>query len=546
MRDNLLDNRNEYSATTSKIHNAASLSDLEAVVDKINKAPGKGIYDYLDSNAFEQLVEEWRAGCSLDDLWRKQDHYPVHFDELDIVPSLLAIDLTKVLSCLDRFRFPHPIRQVLEHETILRDREKIEAALKVAPRCSEDGRCWNGSLLAFLLLKTAEAHCQQLWKDVQRAGEFDKSKAAEPDAVQATLSTWIEKLGGIVMARPDGRFLGVQWLVMKVRDERGERAHQTLPKYCLRQADLIWWIASGLSKAGLVSADIEALVKLSDTTIAEGEASGDESPPRLGALVLMVLIDRLRDEESGDGEKLLQRLDVLLVNRDPGFEVESIFDSTSSLPANCCAYLLANTQNPSERWRRSWDKLIEQRRRTQHWLQTRDSDAFAPSLFLLTVGITGVDWLCSKLHERFDVAEKLWREVFNAALACWLTISLKHLATGIETRIGWLFAWHHLVFGNADAVGSGDGAGAASTNSDYSELLAKDLARLGGDDLMVATCCNLASLNGVTPEHLTAALKCDSGRLNAVLDQFIQWQELEHPKRQRQELVDALKKCTGR
>lgn len=546
MRDNLFANRNEYSATTSKRHNAASLSDLEAVVEKINKAPGKGIYDYPDSNAFEQLVEKWRTGCSLDDLWRKRDHYPVHFEELDIAPSLLTIDLTTVLSCLDSFRFPHPIRQVLAHKTILHDREKIEAALKVAPRCSEDGRCWNGSLLAFLLLETAEYHCQQLWEDVQRAGEFNKGKAAETDAVQATLSTWIEKLGGIVMARTDGRFLGAQWLLMKVWDERGERAHQSQPKYRLRQADLIWWIASGLSKSGLVSADIEALVKLPDTPIAEGEASSDESPPRLGALALMELIDRLRDEKSGDGEKLLRRLDILLVNRDPGFEAESIFDSTSSLPANCCAYLLANTQNPSEHWRQSWDKLTEQRRLTQHWSQTQDSDAFAPSLFLLTVGITGVDWLCSKLHERFDVAKKLWREVFNAALACWLTISLEHLATGVETRIGWLFARHHLVFGNADTVGSGDGAGAASTNSDYSELLAKDLARLGGDDLMVATCCNLVSLNGVTLEHLTAALKCDSGRLNAVLDQFIQWQELERPERQRQELVTGIKKCTGK
>ena len=546
MRDNLLDNRNEYSATTSKIHNAASLSDLEAVVDKINKAPGKGIYDYLDSNAFEQLVEEWRAGCSLDDLWRKQDHYPVHFDELDVVHSLLAIDLTKVLSCLDRFRFPHPIRQVLEHETFLRDREKIEAALKVAPICSEDGRCWNGSLLAFLLLKTAEAHCQQLWEDVQRAGEFDQDKATEPDALKATLSAWIEKLGGIVMARPDGRFLGVQWLLMKVRDERGERAYQPRARD-LRQIDLIWWIVLGLSKAGFVSADIATLVELPDTpTTGDEVLPYGESLPRLGALAVMELMDYSVSGKTNNGEKLLRRLDILLVNRDPDFKAEAIFDSPSGLPASRCAYLLASTQNPSERWRRSWDKLTEQRRRTQHWLQTRDSDAFAPSLFLLTVGIAGVDWLCSKPHERFDIAEKLWREVFNAALACWLTISLQHLATGIETRIGWLFARHHLVFGNADTVGSGDSTGAVSTNSDYSELLAKDLARLGGDDLMVATCCNLASLNGVTPEHLTAALKCDLGRLNAVLDQFIQWQELEHPKRQRQELVDALKKCTGR
>ena len=545
MRDNSLDKCNQYSAATNKAHSAAALSELEAVVDKINKAPGKGIYDYLDSSdAFEQQAEEWREGRSLDDLWRREDNYLVHFDELDIVPSLLAIDMTKGLSCLDRFRFPHPIRQVLRHSTILHDREKIEAALEVAPPCSEDGQHWNRSLLAFLLLETAEDHCKQRWEDVQRAGEFDKDKAPEPDAVQATLSTWIEKLSGIVMARPDGRFLGVQWLLMKVRDEREERAHRSQSKYHLSHADLIWWIASGLSKAGLVSADVEVLVKFSDTPIAEGEASGGESPPRLGALAMMVLIDRLRDEESGNDEKLLRRLDVLLANRDPGFKAEAILDSTSSLPASCCAYLLANTQSPSERWRRSWDKLTEQRRRTQHWLQTRDSDAFTPSLFLLTVGIIGVNWLCSKQHEQFDVARKLWREVFHAALACWLTISLEDLATGIETRIGWLFAQHHFVFGNAATEGRDDDADVVGINGDYSELLAEDLARLGGDDLLMATCCDLARRNGVTPAILANTLK-HADHLAVALDQFTKWQALERAVRQRPELVDAVNEMRG-
>ena len=540
MRDNLLDNHTEYSETTSKMHNAAPFSDLEAGVDKINKAPGKGVYDYLDSNAFEQRVEKWRTGCSLDDLWRKQDHYPVHFDELDIAPNLLAVDIANVLGCLDRFRFPHPIRQVLRHPTILHDREKIEAALAVAPSCSEDGRHWNRSLLAFLLLETAEDHCQWLWEKAHRIGEFDTDELPEPDEVRAILSTWIEKLGGIVMARADGRFLGPQWLLMKVRDERGQRAYQPHARD-LRQSDLISWIVAGLSKAGVVSADIAALVELPATPTTGGEAlpDGESPPPRLGALAMMELMGRRsRGKGTGDDVELLRRLDVLLANRDPGFEVESIFDSTSGLPASCCAYLLANTQKPSERWRQSWDLLAEQRRRTQHWLQTRDSDAFAPSSFLLTVGIAGMDWLCSKPHERFNAAGKLWREVFDATLECWLTISLANLVERIEARIGWLFEQHYLVFGNAAAISHGD-ADVVDINNDYSELLAKDLARLGGDDLMVATCCVRANLNGVTPTILANALK-HTDRLDAVLDQFARWQELERAVRQRQELVDAV------
>ena len=59
------------------------------------------------------------------------------------------------------------------------------------------------------------------------------------------------------MDRPDGQFLASQWLFTKLGDERQQRAHLgfTRQNFDRRtpQADLIEWVAVGLTKAGLTT-----------------------------------------------------------------------------------------------------------------------------------------------------------------------------------------------------------------------------------------------------------------------------------------------------
>ena len=257
---------------------------------------------------------------------------------------------------------------------------------------------------------------------------------------------------------------------------------------------------------------------------------------------MMALMDHMIGDASAEnGQKLLDYLDALLALRDPAFEVESLLSSgTSDLPVNCCGYLLAHIEEPAERWRQSWDRLIEQRRRAQHWHQTKDVHALAPSLFLLAVGTEGIDYLLSSPHRRPDKAKALWRELFDGARDCWLTISF--LVERIETHIRRLFAQHPRVFDDSVSQRDASEPNMEHNASIYSEHLAKDLDLLGGDDHMLTICFLKASCNGATPAVIDELLKRNSGHFDAILQQFERWQELKGPVHRKTEIVEALNK----
>ena len=314
----------------------------------------------------------------------------------------------------------------------------------------------------------------------------------------------------------------------------------------LRQDDLIEWIACGLAKAGLPGSEIASLVEFPDTpdhdnvVIVQPPSPKDaETSACLGALSMITVLDHMIGNASSDGVTAqLDRLDALLAARDPNFEIEAILaTSPRDLPACSCGHLFAHGDEPVARWRQSWDLLVEQRRRAQHWREMQDADALAPSLFLLAAGTLCVDWLISSGQPRADHARQLWSQVFDGARDCWLTVSLQPLAERIETHIGRLFARHPMVFGASADSAKPD----TPRNADnYSELLARDLTLLGGDDLMLAVCCLNAFHNGVTPAAMNRVLIENSGQIDAQLRQFERWQKYERRIRKRTDIVNEL------
>ena len=524
------------------------LAQLDTAIDDINRNPGIGTYS-VEREGFNAFVEEWRSKRSLVELWKARDHGPpVHYGLLDLVPIILSVDRAAVLAQLERFDFPHPIRQIFQYNTILHDRAEIAAELEAAPVCMDDKQAWNYRMSAFLLLETAEHHCHDLWNAAHRPVGSDEAVAAPVEETSAILSSWLEDLGRIVMGRPDGRFLGSQWLLLKSADERVGRARGGDPgdRRYLRQHDLIEWIACGLAKAGLPGSEIASLIELPVTpdggnvvVVQQSSLRDAEASPRLGALSMITVLDHMIGNGSSDGVSVqLDRLDALLAARDPDFEIEAIWATDPrDLPACSCGHLFAHSGEPVARWRQSWELLVEQRQRAQHWREMQDADALAPSLFLLAAGTLCVDWLISLGEPRADHARQLWREVFDSARDCWLTVSLQPLAERIETHISGLFTRHPRVFGASRDSASSD---TLRNAEDYSEILALDLARLGGDDLMLTICCLNAFHNGVTPAAMKRVLKENSGQIDVQLRQFERWQTYERRVRKRTDIVNKL------
>ena len=534
------------------------LSDLRTRFDDINTNPGVGAFS-MERQGFNDFVDAWRINRSIEELWKFREHWlPIPYDLLDLVACMLTADSVAVLRLLDHFDFPHPIRQVLQHPTILHDREAIANALEVAPICSDDNRTWNHSLPALLLLEAAERHCQDLWEAACRADDPEKADSGILERTKAILVLWFEALGRIVMAREDGPFLGPQWLLLKTVDERMDRARRNATGdrrlTRLRQDDLIEWIAGGLSKAGLVGDQVAALVGFPSRPHSDQGARakpdspvGRQAAPRLGAFSMMVVLDHMiGDGTSGDGQRLLDDLDALLEARDPAFETEATLgQEPRDLPATCYGYLLARTDDPALRWWKSWELLVEQRRRAQYWRETQDGDALAPALFLLAAGTSAIDWLMSLPDPHSDKAGELWSGLFDGARECWLTVSLGHLIERVETDIGRLFARHPMVFRGSDEQGCTSEPDAAGIAGSYADLLARHLGMLGGDDVMLTICCLNACRNGAPLETMSTLLKRNTGNIANMLDQFERWQELERPVRKRTDVVAELTELRG-
>ena len=531
----------------------AVLTEMSNRIDDINKNPGIGTYS-SERQAFNATVDAWRSNLSLVELWKARDHGDqVRYDVLGLVPFILPADRPAILDLLDRFDFPHPIRQIFHYNTILHDRDEIAAALKEAPTCSADNLDWNHSLLAFLLLETAEHHCHNLWHAACRADHPDEVDPAAVKQTTAILSLWFETLGRIVMARPDGQFLGSWWLLLKTFDERTDRARGAgsgdQRQEHLRQDDLIEWIGLGLSKAGLSGGAVAALVDFPGSSdlgdispVKPASSDTQQTSVRLGALSMMTVLDHMiGNASSNDVRAQLDRLDALLAVRDPAFETEALLRHNSGdLPASSCGFLFACTEEPAARWRQSWGLLVEQRRRAQHWRETLDGDALAPALFLLAAGTSAIDWLMSPGQRRREKARELWRDMFDGARECWLTISLPLFVECVEIHIGRLFARHPMVFGDAEGHDDTSEPDTATVTEDYSERLALDLDLLGGNDLLLTVCCLNAFHNGAKPVTMNEVLKANSRKIDAALKQFERWQEYERPVRRRADIVEEL------
>lgn len=492
----------------------AMLGYLGECIDDIIQNPGKFVYE-SDRKSFDSYLHEWRASPSISDLWRGSgEQFLPRYDLLNFVDAALIAAPAETLQVLDRLRFPQPLEWILTSDSIRCDRDRITALFQLAPSSAERDGTWNQSILALLLLKEVDNYCRDLWRIVQR-NDMDL------DDAQDLLYSWLKQLAAAVVGRNDGTFLAIQWLVMKAMDERFERGSSGKDGF-LPQLEMIGWIGDGLVEAGLRGRDIDESASLQ-----RGEEAGS-----LDILTSMAVLDRLDSSAVPDFQMLLSRLDDLLVNRDPSFETEATFDvGVTGLADLNIGYLLA-MDDCADRWKLSWDMLIEQRRAVLHWHHTKDSNALAPSLFLLRAGLTALDWLCSESFDRRDVAKTLWRTMFDALRECWLTVSVFHLAESIERDIGRLFCRHPEVFSASPAE--------PDSNRSYGQQLADDLGFLGGDDVLVARCCELVSRNLRDHAHLHDALRCNAGQGRAILQQFLHWQELERRVKKQPRLRQAV------
>lgn len=505
----------------------ATLAYLGECVDDINQNPGQFVYEE-DRETFDRHVREWRENPLIADVWRGSagQQFLPSFGRLNFVDAVLGPAPVETLEVLDRLRFPEPLDWVLTRDWIRHDRKRISELTRAAPSSVDGDGAWNGSIVALLLLKEADNHCRDYWRAIRR-------NDADVGGAQELISSWLMELAAIVMRRNDGVFLATHWLLMKSVDERVDRAASGEDDR-LPQLDLIGWIGSGLAEAGLKSQDLSSAPHPTAYPNVEG---GSQRPGDAGSLDLLALtsmLDQMDDKTVLDSRVLLSRLDDLLDKRDSSFDVDVTFDvGVIGFVDSSIGYLLA-MEDCADRWKRSWDRLTEQRRIVQHWQHTKDGDALAPSLFLVRAGLAALDWLCSDSSDRREVAQTLWRTMFDALRECWLTITLTHLAQSVERDIGRLFSRHPAVFGASFTR--------PDSNLPYGQLLADDLEILGGDDVLMARCCELVSRNLQDQTHLHDALRCNKGQGESVLRQFVCWQELERRVMRKPQLLEAVER----
>ena len=108
-----------------------------------------------------------------------------------------------------------------------------------------------------------------------------------------------------------------------------------------------------------------------------------------------------------------------------------------------------------------------------------------------------------------------------------------------------------MVFGGLVEQEESAGLTEACSVENYSELLARDLTFLGGNDLLLSICCLNAYHNGATTTIMSGVLNMNSARIDTLLQQFERWQKYERPLRRRTDIVEELAdlrndiKCLG-
>ena len=487
------------------------VSLIEDVVAELNVHPEAGVSS-RERGQFLQALKVWRAKTKIECLWTERlSEFMWLYEPLALVRAFRSKEPERYFETLEKLTLPPAVTYEIYASDVWRDFERIISLLRFAPPvCEVDdtGRSiWNRKISAPLLLQAAFEHSMSLGSPPPR----DDDVGYQLD--EQIREAWTD-LASVLLARSDGRFLGLQWLGYLIFQDHRNDSHTWHPTPVVIDVVVDALAAAGVGLVDVLGVFHSVLSPPPNLEVMRlsGQGKKDDRWQIAGcdAFLAAVLLDQAETEGKADSAAAVlgNLYESLLVRSDQGLYT-FLGTKFPTWRHWYPAMLYSGQPGPKENWHRTWMHLAEQRRRAFHRAYDGDYAADDPSFYHACVGLSLIDWLVEE-GNRSD-AEKCWFSVFEAIFGVAISLNGSR-AERWRHALAKLFARLPSIHGNMP-------------RNTVATVVATQLLRLGGDDELFAWCVAMALPNGIDRHELGVALKCQDIDIRDVLNRYADWQE---------------------
>lgn len=346
------------------------------------------------------LLKGWHQETDIHELWHLHAWGMSYLgsEVLSLLMSARHADAKRFLQMAEELTFPTIASDMLYTYDIRYDFEQLLVLLESAPTTQNDEGNWNRNMMAPLLLKVAFRYLQDLGNPPGNT---------EPLADLDEIRIKVRSILSALLARPDGYYLCVNWLVHLLRPlhrVRASRYVDTLIDECIVQL-----ANNEFPAATLILPPVEPLkIGLQDLKLI---TLADEEDERAYFHFFIALLLREKMPVAADLREAFESL-LVTARGQFGSSTEYKYSWQHTFVADL---YLSDKESVTDRWRVAFNRFASMLRRDRLGQPVRDLGV--PSLFIAGVGIAMIrkgtspdapPALATQMTE-------LWSAVFEAA-----------------------------------------------------------------------------------------------------------------------------------
>lgn len=383
-------------ALASKDHKLwGAFESLIAYENKYHEDPKH----FCHKNRMEAL-KGWQQETDIHEIWNLRAWGMSY-----LVPEVISLlmparqaDAKRFLQMAERLTFPTIASAMLYALEIQYDFDQLLMLLECSPAVLDDKGYWNRNIMAPLLLKAAFQHLRELGKPLGNA-----DAVADLDEIRAK----VRSIQSVLLARPDGRYLSVNWLIHLLKPFHhtwGTPYDEALIDECIVQL-----VNNQFPTATLIPS-IEKPLKIGILDLRQ-DTRLDDDGERAYFRFLIALLLRNKMPVIADFREAFENL-LITARGQFGFSSKYQYCWQHMLVANI---YLTEDEPVAAGWRAAFDRFAPMLRRDR--LGRPGRDLGGPSLFLAGVGIAMLrEGTMPSAQPAIAVQmAELWSAIFDAA-----------------------------------------------------------------------------------------------------------------------------------
>jgi len=345
-------------------------------------------------------LKGWQQETDIHELWHLHAWGMCYLGPvaLSLLMAARHADAKRFLQMAEKLTFPTIASHMLYTYDIRYDFDHLLVLLESAPTVLNDEGDWNRNIMAPLLLEVAFRHLQDLG---------NPPGTAEPMADLDEIRAKVRSIMLVLLARPDGHYLCVNWLIYLLTPLHQAQASEYV--HTLIDESIVQLTSSGFTTETLIPPPMQELkVGFPDLELAK---LTDKDAKRIYFHFVIALLMRSKVPDATDLREALESL-LIAARRQFGSSSKYQYWWQHWLVADL---YLSDKEPVADRWRVAFYRFASMLR--QDRLKQKVRNLGVPSLFLAGVGIAMIRAGTSPDAPPALAAQmaELWSVVFEAA-----------------------------------------------------------------------------------------------------------------------------------